>query len=544
MHGWSGPTGRRAGVPEMVVELLGGIGIFLLGMVLMTEGLRALAGRSLRRALARFTGNRFAAVATGALATTLVQSSSATSMTTIGLVAAGLLPAVNGIGVILGANLGTTSTAWIVAYFGLKLDLSAIAMVAVVTGAALRLLGRDRLASIGLPLAGFGLLFVGIDTMQAAMASLAEGFTLPATAGSSLGGQLLLVLAGALMTILMQASGAAVAATLTALSVGAIGLEQAAALVIGQNIGTTPKSLLASLGATVAARRTAMAHVVFNVGTAVVALAVLPAFIWIARAVIGPNDDGTLTLALFHTLFNLVGITLVLPWIGSFGRLIARIVPERGPVIARYLNTASAAEPPVAVIAARTTLLMCATEISDETRLLATEATAAREIAAARLRLKRVGDALEETKTFLAPIETDPSDEASHKRHVSVLHALDHLRGTVTLLEDAAALERLRHDPELGELRSALHDALQATLAWCPVHAPEAPADHVLDALAAIPPLRRRTKRRLLRLVAASDVDADDAEVTLEAVAWTQAFSHHLLRAVHHLREPAPGDEA
>lgn len=528
----------------MAVELVGGIGIFLLGMVLMTEGLRALAGRSLRRGLARFTGNRFAAVATGAVATTLVQSSTATSMTTIGLVAAGLLPAVSGVGVILGANLGTTSTAWIVAYFGLKLDLSAIAMVAVVVGAALRLLGRDRLAAIGLPLAGFGLLFVGIDTMQTAMASLAEGFTLPESAGTSLAGQLLLVLVGAAMTIVMQASGAAVAATLTALSVGAIGLEQAAALVIGQNIGTTPKALLASLGATVAARRTAVAHLVFNLGTAVVALAVLPAFIWIAQAVTGAGDDGTLTLALFHTLFNVVGVTLVLPWVGTFTRLVARLVPERGPVIARYLNPASAADPQVAVIAARTTLLMCATEISDEATLLATKPASAREVAAARQRLNRVSDALEETKTFLAPIETDPGDEASHKRHVSVLHALDHLRGAVVLLREAAPLERLRQDPQLGELRGALRDALEATLAWCPVHAPEAPADHVLERLATVPPLRRRTKRRVLRLVALSDLDPDDAEVTLEALAWAQSFTHHLLRAVHHLREPAPGDEA
>ena len=122
----------------MTLELAGGIGVFLLGMLLLSDGLKAAAGPAVRRALGRFTGNRFAAVATGAATTAVIQSSTATTMTTIGLVAAGLLPLRNAIGVILGANLGATSTAWLVAYFGLKLDISSFAMLAVAAGALLR----------------------------------------------------------------------------------------------------------------------------------------------------------------------------------------------------------------------------------------------------------------------------------------------------------------------------------------------------------------------------------------------------------------------
>ena len=530
----------------MVIAIIGGIGVFLLGMVLLTEGLKSVAGGTLRRGLARFTGNRVYAVASGAAATALVQSSTAIAMTTIGLVAAGLMPMVSAVGVILGANLGTTSTAWIVAYFGLKLDISAFAMIAVAVGALMRLLGRDRVASIGLPVAGFGLLFVGIGLMQTAMAGLADGINLPGSIDPSLGSLLLLVLIGAAMTIVMQASGAAVAATLTALSVGAIGLEQAAALVIGQNIGTTPKALLASLGATAPARRTALAHVVFNIGTGAVALAILPAFIRLATATTGggPAPDPAITIALFHTLFNVIGVAVVLPWIGTFSRLVSGLVRDRGPGLSRFLSRAVADEGPLAVEAARTALLLCATEIGDAAILLATRAAPAREAQITRSTIQQVRGALDETRTFLENVRSEPADGADHRRHVSVLHALNHLQGAAFLLERSAALHRFARAPELSELRAYLRAGLEAMIGWSPVLAPDGPADHVLELLAGVPPLRKRTRTRVLRRLATSEIGADDAEETLEALAWAQSFSHHLLRAVHHLREPAPGDEA
>lgn len=527
----------------MVIELLGGVGVFLLGMVLLTEGLKTMAGRSLRRGLARFTDSRFSSVASGAVATAIVQSSSATTMTTIGLVAAGLLPVVNAVGVIIGANLGTTSTAWIVAYFGLKLDISAIAMVAVALGAMMRLLGRDRIAAAAMPVAGFGLLFVGIGVMQTAMAGLADSFDLGAAATSSFGGLLLMVLLGAAMTLVMQSSSAAVATTLTAISVGAIGLEHAAALVIGQNIGTTPKALLASLGATVGARRTAMAHVVFNLGTGAVALAILPLFMRVATGA-GGSAEPAITLAVFHSLFNVLGVALFVPWLGRFTQVVSRLVRERGPALTRYLSPAVAEEAPVAIKAARTTLLMCAAEVGDEATLLATTIAPSRELQASRLRLQQAQGALDETRTFIADVRSDPTSESAHRRHVSVLHALDHLQAAATLLARSEALDRFARDPELNELREVMGDALAAMVGWCPVVAPEGPADHVLELFASIPPLRRRTRRRVLRLVATGEADPDGAETALEALAWGQAFSHHLMRAVHHLREPAPGDEA
>lgn len=530
----------------MAIDLIGGVGVFLLGMLLLTEGLKAMAGGALRRGLARFTRGRWASVATGAVATAVIQSSSATTMTTIGLVAAGLLPMVSAVGVILGANLGTTSTAWIVAYFGLKLDVSSVAMLAVAAGALLRLLGRGRWSAAGLPLAGFGLLFVGIGLMQAAMSGLAEDFAIPAASTDHLGGMLLLVAIGAAMTLVMQSSSAAVATTLTALAAGAIGLEQAAALVIGQNVGTTPKALLASIGASTAARRTAVAHVVFNLLTGATALGLLAA---LARFGLDPDgalasSDPALVIAGFHTAFNVVGVALFLPWLPTFAALVARLVPDRGPPLTRHLGHASADEPALAVQAARTTLLGVAAELGDAARDLATRPRGARTAASARTRLAHAARALDETREFLAKVRSVEGEPADHRRHVSVLHALDHLHRAAHRLAPSAASARFAHAPDVRTVREALDAGVAAMVDWCPVLAPEAPADAILERFQAVPELRRRARVRVLRGVAEGVSDATDADETLEALTWAQAFAHNLERAVHHLREPAPGDES
>lgn len=217
---------------SILSTVLGGIGLFLLGMILMTDGLKAVAGDSLRGVLSRFTGNRFSAVTMGALVTALVQSSSATTLATIGFVSAGLLGFGNAVGIMLGANLGTTSTGWLVGLLGLKLSIGDILLPFIGLGALARLIGRGRLAHAGSALAGFGVIFVGIDVLQGGMQELAENFKLDAFAQPGLAGRVWLVLIGAAMTVVMQSSSAAVATTLTALSSGALDLSQSAALVV------------------------------------------------------------------------------------------------------------------------------------------------------------------------------------------------------------------------------------------------------------------------------------------------------------------------
>src|SRR5215472_2245547 len=230
------------------ISVLGGIGLFLLGMTVMTDGLKELAGSALRTVLGKAAATPLRGFLWGAVVTLLVQSSSATTMTTIGLVSAGLLSFPEGLSLVLGANVGTTGTGWLIALIGVRVSLTAAALPTIFVGALTKLLGRGRISGAGAALAGFGLVLFGLTTLQQGMGGLAERLhpaDLPAVITSpGVGwwsgwlGVLALILLGLVMTALMQSSTAAIAVTLSAYFAGAIGLDQACALIIGQNIGT------------------------------------------------------------------------------------------------------------------------------------------------------------------------------------------------------------------------------------------------------------------------------------------------------------------
>jgi phosphate:Na+ symporter len=341
---------------QLASALIGGVGLFLLGMILLTDGLKAAAGDALRRLLTNFTGGPLKALLSGAGITALVQSSSATTLATIGFVSAGLLTFPQAVGVVFGANLGTTTTGWIVSLLGLKLQLSMLALPMVGAGVLLKLATGGRRASLGLAVAGFGLLFVGIDVLQGGMRDLAGRLDPAGLPGDTLSGRLLLVAIGAAMTVVMQSSSAALATTLAALGAGTIDLHHGAALVIGQNLGTTVTAAIAALGASVPAKRTAVAHIGFNLITGAVALAVLPLLL-AAIGFVRDDPGGPATLAAFHTVINLLGVALLFPFIDRFAGAITRLVPERVALVTRNLDASVAAVPAVAVEATRRTLL-------------------------------------------------------------------------------------------------------------------------------------------------------------------------------------------
>lgn len=296
-------------------SLAGGLGLFLLGMTMMTDGLKLAAGPALERILAGATRTRWHALGSGMLVTALVQASGAVTVATIGFVNAGLLSLGPALWVLFGANVGTTMTGWIVAMVGLKFKIEALALPLIGIGVVLRLTGEgQRRGAIGSALAGFGLLFFGIAMLQESFTGLAAQVSLPQGEGP------LAVVAqvgvGALMTVLMQSSSAAIAIALTAAQGGLMTTQGAAAVVIGANIGTTVTAMLAAVGATPNARRAAAAHVVFNVITGVVALALLPWLIGalgVAREALGLPSDPAAKLALFHTIFNVLGVLLMWP---------------------------------------------------------------------------------------------------------------------------------------------------------------------------------------------------------------------------------------
>jgi phosphate:Na+ symporter len=310
----------------LIGPLVGGLGLFLLGMGMMTDGLKLAAGSALQRILAAATRTRWHALGSGVLVTALVQSSSAITVATIGFINAGLLGLAPALWVLFGANVGSTMTGWLVAVVGLKFKIEALSLPLVGVGMLLRLTGQGRRAgAIGTAVAGFGLLFMGIGLLQESFTGLAGQLQLPQ--GDGAGIVLAQLLIGLLMTVLMQSSSASIAIALTAAQGGLIGAQGAAAVVIGANIGTTVTALLAAVGATPNARRAAAAHVIFNLITACAALALLPWLIAVlsrAQASLGMADDPAVLLALFHTTFNLLGVLLMWPLAAGLTRWLQR----------------------------------------------------------------------------------------------------------------------------------------------------------------------------------------------------------------------------
>lgn len=337
----------------LIGGLAGGVGLFLLGMGLMTDGLKLAAGPALEHILARFTQTRLRGLASGIAVTALVQSSSAVTVAAIGFVNAGLLTFAQSMWVLFGANVGTTMTGWIVALAGLKFKIEALALPLIGVGMILRLTGEaTRRGALGLALAGFGVLFLGIDMLKDSFTGLADGFRLPEGEGAfDVVGQ---VLIGVALTVLMQSSSAALAIALTAAQGGLIGAQGAAAVVIGANIGTTVTALIAALGATANAKRAAAAHILFNLLTGAVALLLLPWLIGLIatlREWLELENSPAAKLALFHTVFNILGVLLIWPLAGRLsGFLLARFKSaEEDTARPRHLDKTVLAVPQLAL---------------------------------------------------------------------------------------------------------------------------------------------------------------------------------------------------
>lgn len=302
---------------SMFMTFLGGVGLFLIGMRLMTDGLKVAAGDALREILARGTATTLRGILSGVVITAGVQSSTAVIFATIGFVNAGLLTLFQSVGVIIGSNIGTTATSWLVAMVGFKVNLQALAMPAIAVGVIMRITGKDsRRGALGDALTGFGIFFLGLDVLKETFEGFGEQVDLERFAGAGLLSLLAFVLIGIVLTVVMNSSSAALAVTLTAAGSGLIPLTAAAAMVIGANIGTTSTAMFAMLGATSSAKRAASVHVIFNVITGIVAFSILPVLLWlVALMAAGLNMDPTpaTTLAIFHTMTKVTGAGLVWP---------------------------------------------------------------------------------------------------------------------------------------------------------------------------------------------------------------------------------------
>lgn len=331
-------------MPELITQFIGGLGLLLIGMSMMTDGLRLASGNALRDILARWTNSRTRGLFSGFLITGVVQSSSAVTVATIGFANAGLLSLEQAIWVIFGSNVGTTMTAWIVALLGFSLDIESFALPLIGLGMLLRLTGsKTRRASLGLALLGLGLLFLGIGFLASAFDTIGADFTLPLAETFTLRWIALYVLTGFILTSLTQSSSAAMVIALSAAQGGLVPLDAAAAVVIGANLGTTTTALLAIIGATPTARRVAVSHLAFNVITALVAVFILGPMLQLTSMV----EDGlaiqpgpAVTLAIFHSVFNILGVLLMWPLSPFMTRWLQRCFQDRREpeIRPRYLD--------------------------------------------------------------------------------------------------------------------------------------------------------------------------------------------------------------
>lgn len=308
--------------------LAGGVGIFLLAVGMITDGLKLAAGTGLRTILGRWTRSPAHGVFSGFMITAIVQSSSAITVATIGFVNAGLMSLSQSLGVIFGANVGTTVTGWLVAFIGFEVNISAFSLPMIGLGMLLRLSGgQSRRAAIGTALVGFGLFFIGIQILKDAFEGIVAGLEVGSLTLDGAGGLLLYLGMGFLMTVLTQSSSAAIAITLTAASSGLLGIYAAGAMVIGANVGTTSTAVLSVIGATANAKRVAAAHVLFNGITGLIALLLLPVLFLIINAITSLLDVEpipTVTLALFHTVFNVLGVIIMLPFAARLANFLSR----------------------------------------------------------------------------------------------------------------------------------------------------------------------------------------------------------------------------
>lgn len=337
-------------------KLLAGLTIFLYGMFLLEDSVKAMSGKAFRQMIRYYTKGRLRSIGSGAFITAILQSSSAVSLMVLAFVGAGVMTMENGIGVMMGANLGTTATSWIVAVFGFKLKIESFALPLIAGGGLIFIVfgSSSKLFQVSRLLLGFGFLFLGLDFMKTGVENYAQHIDLAIIDGYGLWVYLLF---GILITALMQSSSASIAIILTGLSSGLINFDTSVAMVIGANVGTTVTVILGAIGGTQPKKRVSTSHLIFNLATGVIAFTALQPLSWLVSQFIDTNSNAVMALALFHTFFNLIGVVAFFPFIGLLTRFLTRRFPEHKEILTVYINNTPTEETDAATASLRKEIL-------------------------------------------------------------------------------------------------------------------------------------------------------------------------------------------
>lgn len=356
----------------LFLDLLGGLGVFLLGIKMMSDGLQKAAGDNLRKIISGATRNRFTATLSGMAATSIIQSSSATTVMVVGFASAGLLTLTQSLGVIFGANIGTTTTAWLISILGFKVDISVFAMPMIGIGFFSQFVKKwPVVRRIGEAMLGFGLLFLGLSLIKGAIPDLQNSSAVvewitkfrPDTFLSLLGA----IGVGGILTVIFQSSSAVMALTLTCAAKGLIDYPTACALVLGENIGTTITANIAAIGAPLTAKRAALGHLMFNLIGVVWAVIFFNPLLDFVSLIVPGSTEGTAQevllmsipfhLSAFHTVFNVINTCIMLIFIKQFEKLIMLVIPlkksEYNQTDLIYLKAGITSTPELFIEAAR-----------------------------------------------------------------------------------------------------------------------------------------------------------------------------------------------
>ena len=346
-----------------ILTLIGALGMFLYGMNLMSSGLQKAAGDGLRKFISSITSNPLKGVATGLGVTAVIQSSSATTVMVVSFVNAGILTLTQAIGVIMGANIGTTFTAWIISLFGFKADISILAVPLMAVGFVMSISKKGKWRDIGEIVVGFSLLFLGLSFMKNSVPDLESSpqilSFISSWSGHGVFSVLLFVLVGTVLTLILQSSSATVALTLIILNMGWIQFDMAAAMVLGENIGTTITANIAAAVGNVNAKRAALAHTVFNVFGVIWAVALFPYFTKLIELIInalgmgGSEETPLYSISMLHTVFNLINTSILIWFIPLIEKLVRAIIKDKPSADAIdklvYINAGLIATPELAI---------------------------------------------------------------------------------------------------------------------------------------------------------------------------------------------------
>ena len=327
-----------------IINFLGGLGLFLFAMSLLENSIRNLGMKKLKNFVSKYTSNVFSSILVGLIVTAIIQSSSATTIIVLALVGAGVMPLRNSIGVIFGANIGTTVTAWLVTLLGFKVKIALFANPLVAVGAlGYLLIENKKYKNIFLFMIAFGLVFIGLEFMKDSMKDVANSFDLSAYQHFNL---FLYIGLGILITTIIQSSSATTAIALTAVASGIISYQVALDIVIGANIGTTITAWLGSIGGSGDKKRVAFIHTIFNLATGVIVLIILNPLAELTLNL--AENDYLVAVSLFHTIFNILGVIVMIPFVGLLEKGAKKFIKDKKVIVTKFITEIDTSIPEIA----------------------------------------------------------------------------------------------------------------------------------------------------------------------------------------------------